>query len=75
MLMYLAINSCPDIDFAVHQYAHYTYALPQYHDKANKPILYYNKCKEGKGLIIQPYQNLQVACYVDADPYGIWGVE
>ena len=73
--MHLASNSCPDIFFAVHQCARFTYVPCQSHAKPVKHILRYVKGTEDKGLILETSQNLQVYCYVDADFASLWGVE
>ena len=38
-------------------------------------IIFYFKGTAYKGLIIEPYHNLQVDCYIDTGFYGLWGVE
>ena len=75
MLIYLASNSCLDVDFSIHQCESLTHVPCQAHARLVKSIFCYIKVTEDKGLILEPYQNIQVDCYVDSDFFGLWGVE
>ena len=75
MLMYLSSNSRPDIQFAVHQCARFTYAPRKSHEEAIKHICRYLKGTIGKGIEFDPSPEMQLDCYVDADFAGLWGSE
>jgi hypothetical protein len=75
MLMYLASNSRPDIQFAVHQCARFTHNYRQSHATAIKTILRYLKETRTQGLIMKPTKGLTVDCYVDASFASLWDVE
>ena len=75
MLLYLSGNYCPDIAFAVNQAAHFTHDPKQSHVVGIKKIVCYLISTRDKGLIFQPTNDWNVACYVDADFCGLWGVE
>ena len=72
MIMYLSSKYCPDIAFAVHQCSRFTHAPCQLHDKAVKRIFHCIKGIEDRVLIIQPYKNPQVDCYIDAYFSSTW---
>jgi hypothetical protein len=71
MLLYLG-HRCPDIVFATHQCACYTFAHKQSHKNALKRIGRYLKGTLDKGLILTPSDNLKIDCYPDADFAGLW---
>jgi hypothetical protein len=71
MLLYLG-HSFPDIVFAAHQCACYTFAPKQSHKNALKRIGCYLKGTLDKGLILTPSDNLKIDCYPDADFAGLW---
>jgi hypothetical protein len=66
MLLYLG-HSHPDIAFATHQCACYTFAPKQLHEDALKCIGRYLKGTLDKGLILRPSDDLKIDCYPDAD--------
>ena len=70
--MYLSSNTCPGIAFVVHKCVRSTHAPRQSHAKPVQHIIRYIKCTEYKGLIIEPSQNLQVDCCVDAEFMVSW---
>jgi hypothetical protein len=65
-------HSRPDIIFATHQCAHYTFAPKQLHEDALKHICRYLKGSLDKGLILRPSDDLKIDCYPDADFAGLW---
>ncbi len=71
MLLYLG-HSRPDIAFATHQCAQYTFALKQSHEEALNRIGCYLKGTLTKGLILCPNDDLKIDCYPDADFAGLW---
>jgi hypothetical protein len=75
MLLYLSGHSRPDIAFAVHQCARYTFAPTALHEQALKRIGRYLKGRIDKGLIMTPSDRLQLDCYPDADFAGLYGHE
>ena len=72
MLLYLSGHSRPDLSFAVHQCARYTFAPTKRHEKALLRIGHYLKGTVDKGLILQPSDALHLDCYPDADFAGMW---
>ena len=71
MLLYLR-HTCPDIDFAVHQCALYTFEPKQNHEAALKRIRHYLKGTMDKGRTMCPNNNYNVDCYPDAAFTGLW---
>jgi hypothetical protein len=71
MLLYLG-HSHPNIAFATHQCARYTFAPKQSHEDALKRIGRYLKGALENGLILNPSDDLKIDCYPDADFAGIW---
>jgi hypothetical protein len=71
MLLYLG-HSHPDIAFATHQCACYTFAPKQSHENALKRIGHYLKGTLDKGLVLTPSDDLKIDCYPDADFAGLW---
>jgi hypothetical protein len=71
MLLYLG-HSRPDIAFATHQCACYTFAPKQLHEDALKRIGRYLKVTLTKGLILRPSDDLNIDCYPDANFAGLW---
>jgi hypothetical protein len=71
MLMYLVINSRPDIDYAVNQRTRFTHNPKDSHATGVKRILRYLKGTRTKGMTIQPTDKHDVHCYVDADFGGL----
>ncbi len=72
MLTYLASSTHPDIDFAVHQCAHFTSALRHVHELAIRRIVHYLKATSSKGYILNPSTSHNLDCYIDADFAGTW---
>jgi hypothetical protein len=75
MLLYLSGHSRPDIAFAVHQVARYTFKPTRRHEQALIRIGRYLKGTRDKGLIMSPTDEPQVDCYPDADFAGLYGHE
>eukprot|EP00956_Cyclotella_meneghiniana_P018181 scaffold30080_cov40-Cyclotella_meneghiniana.AAC.1 len=75
MLLYLSGHSRPDIAFAVHQCARYTFKPTKRHVAALKRIGRYLKGTKSRGLILNPSKHLHVDCYPDADFAGLYGHE
>ena len=75
MLLYLTGHSRPDIAFAVHQCARYTFEPKRSHVAALKRIGRYLKGTIDQGLILDPNDELRLDCYPDADFAGLWGHE
>mmetsp|Transcript_30431 Transcript_30431/g.69423 ORF Transcript_30431/g.69423 Transcript_30431/m.69423 type:complete len:1695 (-) Transcript_30431:406-5490(-) len=73
MLLYLCGHSRPDIAFAVHQCARYSFAPKRSHELALLRIGRYLKGTLDKGLILDPIDDLRLDCYPDADFAGLWG--
>ncbi len=72
MLLYLG-HSCPNIAFATHQCARYTFAPKQSHEDAlKKRIGRYLKGTLENGLILNPSDELKIDCYPDGDFVGLW---
>ena len=77
MMMYLASNSRPEIQFAVHQCARFTHNYRASHEDAILRICRYLKetNDEPRGLILNPSDKFQVDCCVDSDFAGLYGYE
>ena len=75
MLLYLSGHSRPDIAFAVHQCARYTFRPTRRHEKALIRIGRYLKGTIDKGLIMTPTSTPCIDCYPDADFAGLYGHE
>ena len=77
MMMYLAANAYPEIQFAVHQCARFTHCPRHVHAQAVKKICRYLKyaldCNAG--LTLSKEEGYQLDCYVDADFAGLWRQE
>eukprot|EP00957_Ditylum_brightwellii_P156471 11908106-Ditylum_brightwellii.AAC.1 len=81
--IYLASNSRPDIAMAVHQCARYTHNPRHIHEVAVKRIVPYligtKDTREGqtgyRGMVINPTDDLNLDCFVDANFAGLWGHE
>mmetsp|Transcript_13035 Transcript_13035/g.30840 ORF Transcript_13035/g.30840 Transcript_13035/m.30840 type:complete len:480 (-) Transcript_13035:352-1791(-) len=73
MLLYLCGHSRPDIAFAVHQCARYSFAPTRSHELALIRIGRYLKGTIDGGLILDPTEDLRLDCYPDADFAGLWG--
>jgi hypothetical protein len=77
MAMYLCNNSRPDIAFAVHQCARYSFSPTRKHAEYLKKLGRYLLQTRDKGLILKPMPsgNIKIDCYVDADFAGLWNSE
>ena len=75
MLLYLCGHSRPDLAFAVHQCARYSFEPKRSHELALLRIGRYLKGTLDKGLILNPTEDLCLDCYPDADFAGLWGRE
>ena len=71
-LLYLAGHSRPDISFAVHQAARFSFCCKRSHELALIRIGRYLKATSKKGMRIKPSKELKVDCYPDADFAGLW---
>ena len=67
MLMYLASNSRPDIQFSVHQCARFTHSPKQSHANALKKIVKYLVSTKDKVLVFRRKDNMDINFYVDSD--------
>ena len=75
MLMHLAVNTQPDIAYAVKQAARFTYAPWHSHASGIKHILWYLERTKREGLLLKPTKDSSVDCYVDAGFGGLYGTE
>eukprot|EP00804_Cyclotella_cryptica_P027797 CCRYP_009211-RA/>CCRYP_009211-RA protein AED:0.43 eAED:0.40 QI:0/0/0/1/1/1/2/0/235 len=75
MLLYLSGHSRPDIAFAVHQCARYTFRHTRKHELALIRIGRYLKGTMDKGLILSPSDEACIDCFPDADFAGLYGHE
>jgi hypothetical protein len=75
MMLYLSGHSRPDIAFAVHQCARYTFKPTRRHKLALIRIGRYLKGTMDKGIIMTPTKEPRVDCYPDADFAGLYGHE
>ena len=67
MLLYLSMNTRPDIAFAVSQVAQFNSNPKQSHASAVKMIIRYLSGTSDKGIIFTPTTDFKVDCHVDAD--------
>ena len=76
MLLYLSINTRPDISFAVSQVCRFEADPKKSHASVVKTLLRYLKGTADKGMIIRPTKgDLRLDMYVDADYAGLHGYE
>ena len=75
MLIYLASNTRPDIQFAVHHCARFNHNPKESHGEAIKKICRYLAGTKDKGTTFSPTKTLSLDCYVDADFAGLWSFE
>jgi hypothetical protein len=75
MLLYLSRHSRPDIAFAVHQCARFTFSPTRRHELALLRVGRYLKGTMGQGLIMTPTSEARIDCYPDADFAGLYGHE
>ena len=74
-MLYLAGHTRPDISFAVHQCARFSFNPKRMHGKYLKRIGKYLKNTRDKGIILKPSKELKIDAYPDADFTGLWGFE
>ncbi len=70
--MYLANNTRPNIQYAVHASARYTHRPKDFHSKAVKQIVSYLLGTADKGIVFRPKSENTLDMYVDADFAGMW---
>ena len=75
MLLYFCGHMRPDIAFAVHQYAWYTFCPTCHHELALIRIGRYLKGTMENGLIMSPSDDPCITCYPDADFAVLYGHE
>ena len=75
MLLYLSMNTRPDIAFAVIQVAWFTSNPKHSHASAVKMIIRYLSATSDQGIVLTPTTVFKVDCYVDADFAGLHGRE
>ena len=75
MMLYLAGHTRPDITFAVHQCARFSFGPRHPHGVALKRIGKYLKNTRDKGIILNPSKEIKIDAYPDADFAGLWGHE
>jgi hypothetical protein len=75
MLLYLTGHSRPDISFAVHQCARYTFKPTRKHEAALIKIGRYLKGTSDKGLIMTPTDSPCIDTYPDSDFAGLYSYE
>jgi hypothetical protein len=73
ILLYLSSHTRPDIQFAVHQVARFSYCPRKSHAQA--VILQYLIGTRKHGTMFQPDLSKGLDCYVDADFAGLWSYE
>ena len=73
MLLYLSGHTRPDIAFAVHQCAQYTFNPTRKHEVALIRIGRYLKGTMDKGLIMTPTDDPRVDCWVGGSSIGAQG--
>jgi hypothetical protein len=71
MLLYLSINTRPDIAFAVSQVARFNANPKQSHATAIKTLVRYLKGTRHLGTVIKPTGSLSLDLFVDADFAGL----
>ena len=75
MMLYLTINTRPDIAYAVSQVARFSHFPKQSHSAAVKTIVRYLVRTKNQGTIYTRPTSLSIDCYVDADFAGLYGTE
>ena len=71
MLLYLSMNTHPDISFTISQVAHFNHSPKQSHATALKMTVRYLKGTKDKGMIFKPNGTLNLECWCDADFAGL----
>ena len=72
MLTYYVGHSRTELSFAASQVCRYVHAPKRSHEIALERIGQYIKGTLDKGLVLNPSDNLDIDCYVDADFAGLW---
>eukprot|EP00957_Ditylum_brightwellii_P075837 5763998-Ditylum_brightwellii.AAC.1 len=73
LLTYLACNTCPDLEYAVHMCVHFQADPHKLHGNAIKGIGRYLFKTKDKGIQFQPSNNINtLECYVDANFAGAY---
>ena len=75
MMLYLTINTRPDIAYAVSQVVRFSHLPKQSNSAAIKIIVQYLVRTKDQGTIYCRPKKLSVDCYVDADFAGLYGTE
>ena len=75
MLIYLASNTRPDIQFVVHQVARFSHDPKHSHAQAVKRIIRYLGGTTDKGILFKPNLDAGLDCYLDAHFAGLYGYE
>ena len=75
MLLYLVVNSQPEITYAVHQCARFTHNPNVSHGNATKRICHCLPGTKTKIMILCSLKQSTVDHFVDADFAGQWNVE
>ena len=75
MMLYLSMNTCPDITFAVSQVACFCSAPKKSYTSAVKTIVWYLAATKDQGTIMRPTGELNVDAFCDADFTGLHGRE
>ena len=74
MLLYLTMNTRPDIQFAVSQVARFNHNPKRSHAAAVKTIIRYLKRTENMGMYVDPNpDDLHLTVFCDADFAGLYG--
>ena len=75
MLLYLLGHSRPELAFSISQYARYTFSSKISREKVIKRIGRYLIGTRTKELIMKPFAELSIDCYVDSNFAGLWSHE
>ena len=75
MLLYLSVNTRPDIAFGVSQVAQFTSNPKQSHAPAVKMVIRYLSATSDQGIIFTPTTVFKVDFHMDADFAGLHGRE
>ena len=73
--MYLSNTMRPDLSFDVHQCARFAHSPRRCHELALKRIGRYLIDTKDKRLILDPSNDLDIDCFVDANFAGLWNSE
>ena len=69
-LLYLMLNTDPEIAYVVHQCARFTHNPKASHGAAAKRICLYLHGTKKRGLILHPSKQLTIDCHIHADFAG-----